>query len=70
MPDCYRNLQEFIAVLEQAGELQRIKNPVSRDLEISQITDLASKSPNGGKALLFERVAESPFPGSDQRFRK
>ena len=62
MPYGYRNLQEFIAALEKAGELQRIKASVSRDLEISQITDLASKSPRGGKALLFERVVESPFP--------
>jgi len=60
-------------LLEKAGELQRIKAPVSRNLEISQITDLASKSPGGGKALLFERVVESPFPvltnafGSERR---
>jgi 4-hydroxy-3-polyprenylbenzoate decarboxylase len=73
MPYCYRNLQEFIAELEKAGELQRIKAPVSQNLEISQITDLASKSPRGGKALLFERVIESPFPvltnafGSERR---
>jgi 4-hydroxy-3-polyprenylbenzoate decarboxylase len=73
MPYGYRNLQEFIAELEKAGELQRIKAPVSRDLEISQITDLASKSPRGGKALLFERVVESQFPvltnafGSERR---
>ncbi len=58
----YQNLQEFVAELEKAGELQRIKAPVSRDLEITQITDLASKSPGGGKALLFEQVLDSPFP--------
>jgi 4-hydroxy-3-polyprenylbenzoate decarboxylase len=73
MPHSYRNLQDFIAELEKAGELQRIKAPVSQNLEISQITDLASKSPRGGKALLFERVVESPFPvltnafGSERR---
>ncbi len=72
-PYCYRNLQEFIAALEKAGELCRVKAPVSRDLEISQITDLASKGPGGGKALLFERVVASPFPvltnafGSERR---
>jgi 4-hydroxy-3-polyprenylbenzoate decarboxylase len=73
MPYGYRNLQEFIAVLEKAGELQRIEAPVSLNLEISQITDLASKSRGGGKALLFERVVESVFPvltnafGSERR---
>lgn len=69
----YRNLQDFITTLEEAGELQRIKAPVSRELEITQITDLASKSLGGGKALLFEQVVESPFPvltnafGSERR---
>lgn len=69
----YRNLQEFVATLEKAGELLRIKAPVSKDLEITQITDLASKAPAGGKALLFENVVESPFPvltnafGSERR---
>jgi 4-hydroxy-3-polyprenylbenzoate decarboxylase len=73
MSHAYQNLQEFIAALEKAGELQRIKAPVSRNLEISQITDLASKSPRGGKALLFEHVVDSPFPvltnafGSERR---
>jgi 4-hydroxy-3-polyprenylbenzoate decarboxylase len=69
----YQNLQEFMLELDKAGELQRIKAGVSRELEITQITDLASKSPGGGKALLFERVLDSPFPvltnafGSERR---
>lgn len=73
MKTSYRNLGEFIAELESAGELLRIKAPVSSDLEITQITDWASKSPGGGKALLFERVQGSEFPvlmnafGSDRR---
>lgn len=73
MKRCYRNLQDFIATLEAAGELQRIKVPVSSELEITEITDLASKSPGGGKALLFEQVVQSPFPvltnafGSERR---
>lgn len=51
----------------------RINGPVSSTLEISHITDLASKAPGGGKALLFERVEKSPFPvltnafGSERR---
>lgn len=73
MKTAYQNLQDFVLTLEAAGELLRIKAPVSRDLEITQITDLASKRPGGGKALLFERVQESPFPvlmnafGSERR---
>lgn len=62
MKSSYRNLQDFISALDHAGELLRIKAPVSADLEITHITDLASKSPGGGKALLFERVEGSEFP--------
>ena len=58
----YKNLREFIDVLEREGELLRIKDEVSAHLEISHITDLASKSPHGGKALLFENVRDSEFP--------
>ncbi len=50
----YRNLQEFIARLEQAGELVRIQEPVSPYLEITEITDRVCKQ--GGPALLFENV--------------
>jgi 4-hydroxy-3-polyprenylbenzoate decarboxylase len=73
MKTAYQNLGEFISALEQAGELERIKAPVSRDLEITQITDWVSKSPGGGKALLFEQVEGSRFPvlmnafGSERR---
>lgn len=73
MRNAYNNLGEFIAELEKAGELLRIKTPVSRDLEITRITDLASKAPEGGKALLFENVLSSRFPvltnafGSERR---
>ncbi len=73
MKSAYQNLGEFISELEKAGELLRIKAPVSCDLEITHITDLASKAPGGGKALLFENVRESIFPvltnafGSERR---
>jgi 4-hydroxy-3-polyprenylbenzoate decarboxylase len=52
----YRNLQEFINVLDKAGELVRIKSYVDPNLEISEITDRVSKMPGGGKALLFENT--------------
>jgi 4-hydroxy-3-polyprenylbenzoate decarboxylase len=58
----YENLRDFIAALESEGELLRIGAPVSPLLEITEITDRASKSPEGGKALLFEQVEGSSMP--------
>lgn len=62
MKNKYSSLQEFIARLETAGELIRISEEVSPILEITEITDRVSKSPDGGKALLFENVSDSPMP--------
>ncbi len=68
----YKNQQEFIAALEKAGELVRIKTYVDPRLEIAEITDRVSKSGNGGKALLFENTGYD-FPvlmnayGSEKR---
>ena len=56
----YRNLQEFIARLEQAGELKRIREPVSPYLEITEITDRVCKQ--GGPALLFEKAPGYEMP--------
>lgn len=61
-PKNYKNLSEFVAFLEKEGELIRIKKQVSAELEITEITDRVSKSPGGGKALLFENVAGSQIP--------
>ncbi|HNW99635.1 MAG TPA: menaquinone biosynthesis decarboxylase [Bacteroidales bacterium] len=55
----YKNLQEFIVALEKAGELIRVKEFVSPDLEIAEVTDRISKA--GGKALLFENTG-THFP--------
>ena len=49
-----KGLREFIEQLEHSGELVKITEQVSPELEISEITDRVSKSANGGKALLFE----------------
>ena len=57
----YRDLRNFINLLEKRGLLHRIKAEVNPLLEISEITDRMSKSPNGGKALLFENVKGSSF---------
>ncbi len=53
----YQDLSEFINLLDKKGELNRIGVPVSRDLEITEITDRISKgSSEDNKALLFENV--------------
>ncbi len=50
----YRDLREFIARLEAAGELIRVKAPVSAQLEITEIVDRLSKGPaEQNKALWF-----------------
>ncbi len=58
----YKNLREFLDALEKAGEILHIRHEVSPYLEISRFTDRESKSPEGGKALLFEKVKGSDFP--------
>lgn len=68
----YKNLKDYINQLEQAGELIRIRERVTSDLEIAEITDRVSSGHDGGKALLFENSGTS-FPvltnmfGSDRR---
>lgn len=57
----YKNLREYIARLEQDGELIRVKTPVSTRFEIAEITDRIVKSEGGGKALLFENTG-TEFP--------
>ncbi len=56
----YRDLQDFIAVLEKEGELKRITTEVSNELEITEITDRISKE--YGPALLFENVKGYDMP--------
>ncbi len=68
----YKNQQQFIDVLEKAGELVRINEYVDPKLEIAEITDRISKTEGGGKALLFENTGYD-FPvlmnayGSEKR---
>ena len=52
----FKDLREYIALLEEKKDLRRITVPVSSDLEISQIADRVVKS--NGPALLFENVEE------------
>ncbi|MGB8191480.1 MAG: menaquinone biosynthesis decarboxylase [Chitinophagaceae bacterium] len=68
----YKSLQHFLDELEKAGELVRIKTYVNPHLEMAEITDRVSKTPGGGKALLFEQTGYD-FPvlmnayGSEKR---
>ena len=56
----YKDLREFIEVLEKKGMLRRIKAEVSPDLEITEILDRVVK--NNGPALLFENVKGYKLP--------
>jgi 4-hydroxy-3-polyprenylbenzoate decarboxylase len=55
MSDTLDTLGEFIAAIEQRGELVRIKQPVNVHLEMCEVTDRVMKLPGGGPALLFEQ---------------
>ncbi len=56
----YRDLREFIARLEERGELKRIDQVVDPRLEITEICDRTLR--RGGPALLFERPKGSAMP--------
>ncbi|MDZ7705469.1 MAG: menaquinone biosynthesis decarboxylase [Trueperaceae bacterium] len=56
----YPNLQRFLAELERRGELLRVTEPVSHELEITEIADRMVK--RGGPALLFENIPGKDFP--------
>lgn len=55
----FKDIWEFIELLDKLGQLRRIKKAVSPEIEISKITDEESKKENGGKALLFENVIDN-----------
>ncbi len=56
----YKDLSDFIRVIEEAGELKRITVEVDPILEIAEIADRMMKS--DGPALIFENVKGSEFP--------
>ena len=59
----FTDLREFVAHLEKHGRLRRVTAPVSRDMEIAEITDRVSKSaPDRNVALLFEHVEGFDIP--------
>ncbi|MBF2080099.1 MAG: UbiD family decarboxylase [Synechococcales cyanobacterium T60_A2020_003] len=55
-----RDLRAFLALLEQRGQLRRIKALVDPDLEVAEISNRMLQC--GGPALLFENVSGSPHP--------
>ncbi|GET27802.1 UbiD family decarboxylase [Prolixibacter sp. SD074] len=57
----FQGIHEYIDLLERKGELIRISGYVNPVLEIPEIVDRVSKSPEGGKALLFENTG-TDFP--------
>ncbi|MBC52242.1 MAG: 4-hydroxy-3-polyprenylbenzoate decarboxylase [Gammaproteobacteria bacterium] len=56
----FKDLREFIALLESEGELKRITVPVDPNLEITEICDRTLRA--GGPALLFENPIGSDIP--------
>jgi 4-hydroxy-3-polyprenylbenzoate decarboxylase len=59
----FTDLREFVAHLDKRGQLARVTVPVSRDLEIAEITDRVSKGPaEQNVALLFENVPGFDIP--------
>ncbi|MEE1675981.1 4-hydroxy-3-polyprenylbenzoate decarboxylase [Agarivorans aestuarii] len=56
----YKDLRDFIDLLEQRGELKRISVEVSTELEMTEICDRTLKA--GGPALLFENVKGHSMP--------
>ena len=56
----YTDLRDFIAALEQRGELKRITVEVDPNLEMTEIADRTLRA--GGPALLFENPRGSTVP--------
>lgn len=74
----YASFRSFLEELDRAGELIRVTEPLSTDLEIAALADREMKKPGGGKAILVEKPVLpdgriSPFPvavntmGSERR---
>ncbi len=56
----YKDLRDFIALLEAQGELKRIPQEVDPYLEMTEIADRTLRA--GGPALLFEKPKGSAIP--------
>ena len=56
----FESLGDFLAALETRGDLVRVRRPVSRDLEITEVTQRVLRA--DGPALLFENVPDATMP--------
>ena len=56
----FQSLGEFLSSLESKGDLVHVAQPVSRDLEITEVTQRVLRA--NGPALLFENVPGSTMP--------
>ena len=56
----YKDLQDFLRLLEKKGELARLRPELDPYLEIAEVTDRVSKAV--GPALFFENPKGSRFP--------
>ncbi len=56
----YRDLRDFVALLEQRGELRRITAEIDPNLEMTELCDRVLRA--GGPALLFENPKGSDIP--------
>ncbi len=77
----YNDLRDWIAALDRAGELRKIRSEADPILEIAEIADRVSKSRSskyglGGPALLFQNIKGHPGAqllinqfGSERRMR-
>lgn len=62
----YRSTRDAVLDLERHGHLRRISEEIDPHLELAEIQRRAYAA--GGPALLFERVAGSPFPAVSNLF--
>jgi len=56
----YSDLREFLKLLESKGQLKRISQPISPELEMTEICDRVLRA--GGPAILFENVVGHDMP--------
>ena len=56
----YRDLRDFIAMLEKRGELKRVSQQVDPVLEVTEVCDRTLQA--GGPAILFENPKDSEIP--------
>ncbi len=56
----YKDLRDFIAQLEQSGQLKRISREIDPYLEMTEISDRTLRA--GGPALLFENPKGYAMP--------